>query len=249
MLPITLLAQGTAHSAAESVASLFDRIDPFADPTTLFAKLEQIPAIMAVLFVAVGLTCLLKGYQLYKPIVILLAMLTGIIAGFQMGAMVESEMIVAVCLGVLLAVVAWPLMKYAVAVAGGLAGAFIGANIWSVTAIELAKHGVAANPDMPWIGALIGLITVGFLSFLVFNVAVVVFTSMSGSVLAVIGTIALLLQNDVLREQVITSLTNKPVVLPLLIIVPAVVGLVIQQQWGAFKPASVGAKGGAPAKA
>ena len=252
MVALNTLAQASARDAAQSVASLFDRIDPLAHPDTLFPKLQELPVVLAVIFVAVGLTCLLKGYKLYKPIVILLAMLTGVVAGFQLGGLVRAEMIVAVCMGVLLAVIAWPLMKYAVAAAGGLAGAFIGANIWAVTAIEMSKHGVPANPDMPWIGAIIGLVTVGFMSFMVFNVAVVLFTSMSGSVLVVIGSIALLLQVEPLREQIVEGLRNRPVVMPLLIIVPAVIGLVVQQQWGAFgkKAAPGGAKAaGAPAKA
>ena len=45
----------------------------------------------------------------------------GLLQSTALGAHIQAEVIVAGCLAVLLAVVAWPFMKYAVAVFGGLA--------------------------------------------------------------------------------------------------------------------------------
>ena len=80
-----------------------------------------------------------------------------------------------------------------------------------------------------WIGALIGLLVCGMLSFIVFKFSVVMFTSFGGSTIAVFGAIALLLQVPLWQDAVQTSLTAHPIVIPLLIAVPSVIGLILQQ--------------------
>ena len=74
----------------------------------------------------------------------------------------------------------------------------------------------------------------GLLSFILFEVAVLLFTTFSGSVLAVMGVLALLLQIDSVRTSLTTSIKS-PIVLPMLVLVPAVIGLVYQHQKGAIK--------------
>ena len=247
----TLLAQAadanTTEGTAATIAHLFDRVDILAQPDQLMAKLANLPVVMAAVFVAIGLVCMLQGFRLYKGVVILIALITGISVGYKLGQTVEAEVIVAGCLGVLLAVVAWPLMKYAVAVAGGLAGAFIGANAWTGFVAQMSSHGFTLNEQTPWIGALFGLLTLGLLSFILFELAVVLFTSFSGATLCVLGIMALLLQIDGLREGITNSLAKKPMIVPMLVIVPAVIGLVLQHQFGGLKKTPPPKKAGAPA--
>ena len=228
------LASGLEDSM-RALAEVFSRLDALAHPDELLPRLAQLPVVLAGIFVAAGLVCLLQGFKLYKGVVIALALLVGLAVGYRLGQIVEAEMIVAGCLGVLLAVLAWPLMKYAVAIAGGVAGAFMGANAYAAITIEAAKHGHNLDPSLTWVGALGGLMVVGLLSFLLFQVAVVIFTSVSGSVLAVLGIFALLMQVPGWGDGIVRGLTNSPIVLPLLVIVPAVIGLVLQQQRGALK--------------
>ncbi len=237
---------GDLHSTAEAVSNMFGRMDALAHPEELISSMSQLPTVLAAVFVAVGLVCLLQGFKLYRWMVIIIALMTGLVVGYKLGGSVKSEMIVGTCLGVLMAVLAWPLMKYAVAVAGGLAGAFIGANAWVGLASALAKRGMTdINPDMHWVGALVGLMFFGLLSFIVFELSVVVFTSFSGSVLTVLGALALLLQVESIRSSIATHLTEKPFILPLLVMVPAVIGLIIQQQAGGMKKSKPkGASGG-----
>jgi len=247
-----LLAQAavdanTTEGTAAAIAGLFDRLDMLAQPTELVEKLQQLPVVMAAMFVAVGLVCLLQGFRLYKAVVLLIALITGVTVGYNLGHHVQAEVIVSCCLGVLLAVVAWPLMKYAVAVAGGLAGAFIGANAWTGFVAQMSDLGFTLNAQTPWIGALFGLLTLGLLSFILFELAVILFTSFSGATLAVLGIIALLLQIDALREGITNGLADKPMIIPMLVVVPAVIGLVLQQQLGGFK--KLHDAGGAPAGA
>jgi len=219
---------------AESLANLFSRIDPLADPNHFIDQLQQVPMVLAGVFIAVGLTYLLQGFRLYRIVVLIIALITGMVVGYKMGEAADAAVIVGVCIGVLMAVLAWPLMKYAVAMAGGVAGAFVGANCWNGAVVILQAWQINAQPDQPWIGALVGLLTLGFLSFVLFEFAVILFTSFSGSTFVLIGSMALLLQIDGVAESFRTNLANKPMILPLLVLVPAVVGVVLQQQWGAF---------------
>ncbi len=59
------------------------------------------------------------------------------------------------------------------------------------------------------------------------------FTTLSGSVLATIGIISLMLQIPAWQSTVHSALNNAMVV-PLLVVVPAVIGFVVQQQIGGF---------------
>jgi hypothetical protein len=199
--------------------------------------------VWAVVFVIVGLLCMLNGYKFYKGVTIALAMTIGLFAGYHLGKKIDAEYIVAGCLAVLLAVGCWPLMKYAVAAMGGLAGAFVGANAWSAVGHLLAQNSSNAQGALDaaqhyWIGALLGLIVCGMLAFVLFKLAVVVFTSVSGSTIAVIGAIALLLQFSAVRESVAQGLSAHALVVPLLVLVPAAIALILQQT----QPEKAGAK-------
>ncbi len=233
----TLAQQTTTDDTTFSlIPRIFNRMDALAHPDNLVSALEQTGVVVAAIFVVTGLVCLLQGYKLYKGVVILLALILGGVVGYRLGLHIQAEIIVAGCLAVLLAVVAWPFMKYAVALAGGLAGAFIGANTWTALADQInATTGATVSPEAYWAGALMGIILFGMLSFILFELSVVLFTSVSGSVLAVLGIIALLLQVPSWREAIGGSLKAHPMVVPLLVIVPAVIGLVIQQHFGGLK--------------
>lgn len=239
----TVLAQADAGSSADSharfiIPRIFERIDSLAHPETLIGALEQTGVVVAAIFVAVGLTCLLQGYKLYKIVVLMTALALGVAVGYKLGQTIEAEVIAAGCLGVMLAVIAWPFMKFAVALCGGLAGAFIGANAWSAVAEQINASGaVSLPPDAYWAGALIGLILLGLLSFILFELSVVVFTSISGSTLAVLGIIALLLQVPAWHHAVADAIQANPLVVPMLVVVPAVIGLVLQQQMGGLRRA------------
>lgn len=218
-----------------AIANLFGKMDGLAHPKELMKVLQDLPVAMAGVLLAVGLVCLLAGCKVYRSVVILIAALTGLVVGFQLGAVVDAELIVAVCLGVLLAVVAWPLMKYAVAIAGGLAGAFMGANAWTAAMAVVYRH--EAHPptvDAHWVGALVGLMMLGLLSFILFEISVLLFTSISGAVLALMGTLALLLQIPAFHDTIEQGIHNAAI-LPMMVVVPTVIGIVFQHHHGGLK--------------
>ena len=238
----TAVAVDTSSSTLQEVDNLFQSMttifssgNALANTDTLLQGLSSLGMVWAAIFLVVGLLTLFNGYQWYRTATIVTALLLGLFAGYALGQRVEAPFIVAGCLGALFGVVAFPLMKYVVAALGGLSGAFIGANLWSGIALTVEKiSGQSAsatgfNPNAYWVGALIGLIICGMLAFVLWKLSIVIYTSVSGSTLAVIGGIALLLSFEPLHGPVTEALTRSRMVVPLLVFVPAAIGLVLQE--------------------
>ncbi|MCI0362837.1 MAG: hypothetical protein L0219_03085, partial [Phycisphaerales bacterium] len=107
------------------------------------------------------------------------------------------------------------------AIFGGLTGAFLGANAWT-----LAN---ANPPNAQWAGACMGFIALALLSFVVFRLVVVLFTSIGGAAMVVLGVITLLMQVPGWEPIVRQGLANNQHLVPLLVTVAAVAGFVIQE--------------------
>ena len=225
-------------STLESVRGLFDSVttifssgDALANTDTLLRGLSGLGYVWATIFLVVGLLTLFNGYRWYRIATVITALLLGLFAGYALGEHIEAPFIIAGCMGALLFVVAFPLMKYVVAALGGLAGGFIGANLWSAAVLTIQKLNPSSQLDASdyWVGALIGLMVCGMLAFVVWKLSIVVYTSVSGSTLAVIGGIGLLLAIDPLRGPVAEALSRSRMVVPLLVLVPAAIGLILQE--------------------
>lgn len=256
---IDLWAQ--AHHLFQTVVEIFtvSKGAPLAHPGELVGKLGQLGEIWALAFVIMGLVCLLNGYKFHRVVTVSLLVVLGAVFGYWMGLEIKGPpFVVAAMLAVLLGVLAFPLMKYAIAVLGGLSGAFIGANLWvavarfvnppaegteaaatataSTTNETLLQAGAYMPVDAFWVGALIGLIVCGFGAFILSKISIHLFTTVSGSTIAVFGVIALLLSIDTFRETVASELTRSPLIIPLLVFVPAAVGFMMQEKasgaWG-----------------
>lgn len=232
------LAQAATQSAAtktdqnlfEVITAIFTRGDALAHPAHITAHLQDLPMVWGVVFVVLGLLTMLNGFRFHQAVVIVLSGLIGAFFGYFLGKQIGSPYIVAGCLSALFAAGSWPLMKYAVALNGGLVGAFIGANLWTALMV-LNGDGVEKAAEHYWIGALVGLILLGLLSFIVFELSVVFYTSIVGATIAVFGSVSLLLQ---VWHQPVTDSISKAhsVVIPLLVLVPAIIALILQESWG-----------------
>ena len=251
---------GQAHLFFQTIVEIFtvSKGAPLAHPGELIGKLGQLGEIWALAFVIMGMVCLLNGYKFHKIVTVSLLVILGAVLGYWMGLEIKGPpFVVAAMVSILLGVLAFPLMKYAIAVLGGLSGAFIGANLWvavarfvnppvqgpdaaattaSTTNETLLQAGAHMPVDAFWIGALIGLMVCGIGAFLLSKIAIHLFTTVSGSTIAVFGVIALLLSIDTFRETVTTELTRSPLIIPILVFVPAAVGFLMQEKasgaWG-----------------
>ncbi|MEI8195305.1 MAG: hypothetical protein WCI73_05300, partial [Phycisphaerae bacterium] len=134
----------------------------------------------------IGILLLLFGFKAYRAVVVFNCIALGFWVGGLLGEKVRIATVAAVIGAVLLGAISWPLMKYAVALCGGLVGAIVGKVVWAWADLP---------PDLAWAGGLSGLIMIGLLSFLLFKLSVIFFSCVQGAAMVVLGVSALLIQH------------------------------------------------------
>ncbi len=218
MEPATILAQTrtTVELTAETELIPIDLI------WQQIAALSWLEAVLAISF---GVVYMLYGWRIFKILVVICFGLIGLFAGIKVGQRFDSQILGAVVGLFLLAALSVPLMRWAVSLLGAVAGAILAAGIWY--AFELPGQYILA-------GAAIGLIAGGMSSFVVFKIAVMLFTSFGGGVLTVMGLVALLYQYECMQEppteQVKYMFLNQNWFLPVLLLIPTFIGIIIQNK-------------------
>ena len=200
------------------------RIDLLNHPEQLLSALNNIHLVWAGIFILLGAICVFNGVRWHKTVIIVLSVLLGIWAGDWLGDRIGgANTIASISVAALFGVLAFPGLRLAVALFGGLAGAFCGANLWTALGYPAEQH---------HIGSLIGLVAVGMLAFLVFRPVIILFTAVGGATLLVLGALASMLQVDAWAGAVSSTFASKPLVLPLVVAVTALIGVVVQQGGG-----------------
>ena len=169
----------------------------------------------------IGSLFILFGFKAYKLIVVFNCIALGFWLGGLLVQRAQIATVAAVIGALLLGAISWPLMKYAVAVCGGLVGAVIGMVAWAYFDQPVG---------MAWAGGLVGLVILGMLSFILFKTSVILFTSLQGAAMLVLGTAGLLIKVTPWAKDINTNLTEKPILMPLLISSVAILGLLWQHQ-------------------
>jgi hypothetical protein len=177
------------------------------------------PAMAAVLVLA-GVVYLLFGIYCFKALVTLNAGAVGGMLGSWLGGGAGNSTAGAIVGAFGAAALTWPLMKYAVAVMGGIYGLVLGAAIWRAVGLEASYC---------WAGGMIGLVFFGMLSFVLFRGSVMMYTSLQGSVMLVVGLLGMIYKYQDIAPHVTSNLSSMPFILPVCIFVPAVAGLIFQQ--------------------
>jgi hypothetical protein len=201
--------------------------------------------LMAVVLVACGLVYMLQGWKIFKVLVIVNAGLLGAVVGGHVGAMLGGHntwLYMGIAGGLLLAVLAGPLMKYAISLMGGLAGAFLGYSMWHYVVAMVAQEDLSRYA---WVGAMIGLITLGLLAFIILQSVVTIITSVQGSVMTICGLVVIVMTcaptaSGSLEE----SLRRNNHLVALLIAVPAIIGVAFQYSLTGKKGAKKAPEGG-----
>jgi hypothetical protein len=185
--------------------------------------------LQAVLLLALGLIYMIGGYKLYKVLVTANAAFLGFALGDILGKMADNPhnlpLVTSVAGALLLGVLSWPLMKFAVSLMGGLIGGVGGILLWRYIVT------VAGHPDLvqySWTGGLLGLVGLGMLTFLSVPMTTMAFTSLQGASLAVTGVLSMLLRYERFRLDVEDAVSNNIHVLPLVVAVPAIIAVVVQ---------------------
>jgi hypothetical protein len=210
----------------------------------IIEHLASAEVFFAVSLLIIGVLLMLFGYTAYKWIVVFNCVALGFWLGRLLGERAQINMVAAVIGALLLGAISWPLMKYAVAVCGGLVGSVVGMAIWVYFEQPV---------DMAWAGALVGIAVLGMLSFILFKTSVILFTCVQGATMSVLAIAALLIKYTPWSSDVDNSLAHKPVLMPLLVISVTLLGLIWQhQQHGLIgndgAPAGAGGKSSEPKK-
>jgi hypothetical protein len=175
----------------------------------------------ATLLVAAGVVYLLFGLYLFRWLVTLNAAIVGAYLGSLLGRSGDTAVAGAFMGGFAAAAATWPMMKWAVTVMGGLFGALLGISLWRASGLD---------PGYAWSGGLTGLIFFGMLSFVVFRLSVMTYTSLQGSVMLIFGILSLIYKSPDVAGRLTDALTIKPFLLPAAIFVPMIGGMFYQAQ-------------------
>ncbi len=212
---------GAGASPLEVMNGAFRRLDILTRPDELVEGLSAMHTVWASVFLVTGVFCVLNGYRWHKRVVIVCAFLSGLGLGHLLAQQIGQTPVVMGAVGLLCAIVAMPMLRVAVAIFGGMTGAFLGANVATL---------FTDLPEPATVGAVMGFITVGLISFTLYRPVVVLFTSVGGAAMAVAGALTLMLRVPGWYDAIHNSLTQNEMLIPLLVAISGAIGLVLQQQ-------------------
>jgi hypothetical protein len=229
---VTSAAAATTQAVDQAAAAIRWPQLPHQWPAQgdLLTWCQNMGALTAAALVLAGVIYLIYGVNAYRMLVTLNAAVIGAYMGGLLGDKAGNATAGAMVGGFAAAALSWPLMKYAVAIMGGIFGMCLGASIWRAAGQDAAYA---------WSGGGMGLIFFGMLSFLVFRGSIMMFMSLQGSVMLVFGLLGLIYKYQDVSPKLTEGLTARSFILPMLIMVPATLGLIWQQT-------QYGAAGGAP---
>ncbi|MFP4106805.1 MAG: DUF4203 domain-containing protein, partial [Phycisphaerae bacterium] len=223
-------AQTTSAPASPLLRGFFHRLaeGQLLTQPEFIDYLTNIQVLEASLLVICGLVYMLYGWKVLRVLIIINAAALGVLLGSQLGAHIDPSrgpLWGAVAGGLLLAVLVWPLMKYAIGIMGGLIGGLAGYWLWGyfVSAI-----GQPEWEPYAWAGSLAGLLLLGILSFFLLRLVVMIFTSLQGSAMVVSGLLGLLMKSEAARSSVHESLVGSMHLIPILIGIPTLIGFGVQ---------------------
>jgi hypothetical protein len=189
----------------------------------------------ACILVILGVVYLMFGYSIFRALVTLNAMAAGAYLGALMGKGANAVAAGALIGAIVAAAIAFPLMKYAVMIMGGIFGAALGASLWRQAGLQ---------PELAWAGALSGMIFFAMLSMIVYRGSVILYTSLQGSVMLVFGILSLLYKYQSMAPDVTDVFVKRAFILPTVVLIPALVGLLYQQSMYPAMAAPAPAGGG-----
>ena len=209
----------TTRSAHQQIVSM----DMFWEQV---AKLSWLQALIAVSF---GAVYLIYGWRIFKVLAVVSFGMAGLFLGMELGRRMGTGPTAVMWGGVagliLMAVLSIPLMHWAVSILGAAAGGIITSCIWY--ALGLPHQYILA-------GAVIGIVAGGMISFIVFKISVMLFTSLGGAVLIITGLLALANlyeHNQTEKADFVYSLVNEYTwFMPAILIFTTFVGMVIQNK-------------------
>lgn len=216
---VTILAQAVETASAQTTEEAVVPIESF------WAYITSLNLVEAITFISFGVVCLFYGWRVFKVLVVISFALLGLFLGISITDKIvglNSQLWGGLIGMSLLAILSVPLMKWAVCLLGAVAGGILSSGIWYASG--LTERYILA-------GALIGMVAGGMISFIIFKVAVILFSSLGGSCLIVVGSLALLYLYPQTSERVEEIIFTKKWFLPTILMAPTLIGVILQNKF------------------
>lgn len=210
-----ILAQTAEESGKAGASTEFVPLNFFWEQVT---NLTWLQAIVAISF---GLVYMLYGWRIFKILVIICFGMLGLFVGMKIGDSLDKQLICSIIGLSLLAAVSIPLMRWAVSILGAVAGGILTGGLWY--AFGLPEKYIIA-------GAIIGIIAGGMISFIVFRIAIMLFTSLGGGGLIITGLFALLHLHGPTSSFIHDMCFGPKWFLPVALLVPTAIGIIVQNK-------------------
>ena len=212
-----ILAQA-AETAGETTQGKVVPVDLIWQQITSLGLLE------ALTFISFGVVCLFYGWRVFKILVIISFALIGLFVGVYINRTLIGGN--GVWLGIIAMVLfgffSVPMMRWGVSILGAAAGGMLTGGAWY--ALRLPEQYI-------WAGALVGVIAGGMISFIIFKIAVMLFTSFGGGVLVVVGVLAIMYEYMGAADDVENLVFTQKWFLPLVLLVPMALGIFFQNKF------------------
>jgi hypothetical protein len=190
----------------------------------MWKHITSLDLVESVTFVAFGVVWLFYGWRVFKILVTICFGLLGLFLGLW-----ANESFVGgngfwlglICV-VFFAVLSIPLMRWGVCLLGATSGGILTAGVW--LALGLPEQYI-------WAGGLVGLIAGGMISFIVFKIAVILFTSLGGSILLTLGVLAIVCSEVMSGNELRNFVDKNQWFLPALLLAPMAVGIYLQHKF------------------
>ena len=216
---VTILAQAVETTSPEAAGEGIVPID------FIWAQIISLNLLESLTFISFGAVCLFYGWRVFKILVVISFALLGLVLGIIVSEKISGEnyqILGGVTGFVAMAVISVPLMRWAVSILGAVAGGILASGIW---------YACGLNERYILAGSMIGIVAGGMISFIIFRIAVMLFSSLGGSGLMVVGVLALLYLYPQTKEQVEELVFAKRWFLPAALMLPTIVGIIVQNKF------------------
>lgn len=192
----------------------------------MWKYVSSLGLVEALTFISFGSVCLFYGWRVFKILVTICFGLLGLALGIWANNQLIGGNVIWLSLicTVFFAVLSIPFMRWGVTLLGAISGGILTAGVWL---------GGGLPEQYVWAGGLVGFIAGGMMSFIVFKAAVILFTSLGGSTLTVVGILAIL-YSYILEgkgEQLEAFVFANQWFLPALLLIPMGFGVFLQHRF------------------
>ena len=191
----------------------------------MWKYISSLGLVEALTFISFGSVCLFYGWRVFRILVTICFGLLGLGLGVWANQRLIAGNVIWLSLicSIFFAVLSVPFMRWGVTFLGAISGGILTAGVWLAAGLP---------EEYVWAGGLVVLIAGGMISFIVFKIAVILFTSLGGSTLMVVGILAIVYRyiagGDGERLQVFAQANQWFV--PTLLLVPMAIGIFLQNK-------------------